>query len=475
MNRKLIVVLFVAVLLLFVSETKAEEYIRSSSLKEIVTKKENTMRRDYVDEQGVITYAADLRYATQIIVYSDDSQMEEFYDANGNPAKQRLGYFAIYREYNDLGWNWKITFLGVDKQPMLSGNGYASCIRTFYDNGNIKTEYYLDEQGNSIKTNAYGYGCYKEYDENNRNTVLIYLDDDGKPTMTGQGFAIVRRVYYEDGLSMGRVKEEFYFDANDEPTVLVYGQSGLHIDYDQFGRAIVLTYLDAQGDPIRTRAGYTTIKRTYLEDDSIEKEMYFDENGEPLSLSEGQYGVCYKDGKILYLDRNGREQFNIKRILYNNEWIVILAVAFVVIISIHLRRSIVIPFLFLYLLAIVYMTLLHRVEMTQSYYDILVSTNENNFLGNLFSKGMINNILLFLPLGTILFRLFHKKTILFVPVFISLLIELLQSALRIGLFEMNDIISNGIGSTLGYLAGMGLEKVKDMMRAKIIKNNMKFI
>ena len=64
MNEKLINIFVVIVLLLFVSDVKADDYIRSSSLEEIITQDENTMRRDYVNEQGIITYAADLRYAT---------------------------------------------------------------------------------------------------------------------------------------------------------------------------------------------------------------------------------------------------------------------------------------------------------------------------------------------------------------------------------------------------------------------------
>lgn len=458
-NSKLIIAILSIVLLFIITDTKADEQVRSSSLKEVITQDGNIVRKDFVNEQGNITYAVDLRYATVIISYSDHSQIEEYLDADGNPARQRQGHYAIYKEYDEEGRNWRISYLGIDKKKILTSNGYASIIRTFYENGNIKTEHYYDEQGNPIKTNAYGYGCYKEYDKENRNRLLIYLGNDDKPVVTGQGFAIIRRVFYEEGFSKGKVKEEFYFNSDDEPTLLMYGQSGLHKEYDQYGRTILLTYLDESGNPIVTRAGYTTIRRTYYEDDSIESEMYFDKDGEPVSLSEGQYGVRYKDGKTIYLNKYGRKQINVKNILYNNEWVVILTVVFISIVSIFSGHRMNILFLVFYLAVIVYMTLMHRIMITEENYDIIMTARGKQFSNNILSKDTLNNCLLFLPLGTILYRIYPKMTILFIPVLLSIFIELVQYLTKTGLYELNDIISNGLGGFAGYLVGSGLTKI----------------
>ena len=39
-----------------------------------------------------------------------------------------------------------------------------------------------------------------------------YIDINEDPMISGQGFAILSREYYDSGENVGRVKKEFYFD-----------------------------------------------------------------------------------------------------------------------------------------------------------------------------------------------------------------------------------------------------------------------
>lgn len=39
--------------------------------------------------------------------------------------------------------------------------------------------------------------------------------------------------------------------------------------------------------------------------------MYYDLDDRPMALSRGQYGVKHVDGKIVYLDINGNEMFDL--------------------------------------------------------------------------------------------------------------------------------------------------------------------
>ncbi len=449
---------FLAVLFLCVYiDAAAEDPVRSSSLEEIVTRGENTLRIDYVNEQGEISFAADKQYATMMITTEGDLQIVEYFDAEGNPARQRMGQYALYRWVDESGRIWKVTFLGINKEPILCSNGYSSYIRTFYENGNIKAEHYLDEQGNPIRTGSYGYGCYREYDDQNRNTILTYLDENDHPVVTTQGFAIAQRSFYEDGDSADRIKEEFYFDAEDRPAVLSHGQSGRYIEYDQYGRDVLFTYLDADGHPIKTLEGYTTVKRKYNDDDTIESEMYFDREGNPVSLSEGQYGVRYISGRQVYLDQEGKEQINIRRILYNNELAVIASVLLILLISALVGKKENGILLVLYIAAILYMTLMYRTEVPLNSCPLPLVSGGNGFF---ISRGMINNIMLFLPLGAILYRLYSGKTVILIPILFSIGIELIQYLFRIGFCEWVDVLCNSIGGLLGYTAGYVIEKIK---------------
>lgn len=457
--RNQITIIAITILVLFFTvNAEAELQVRSIFLHKRTVQEGNTQRIDYVDNEGNITFAVDKCYATKITTNDEKTKLEEFFDEKGNPSKQQMGYHAIYSEFDKLGRIWRLTFLDENKQPKLTNNGYAVIERTFYENNNIKTEYYFDEKGEPINTKAYGYGCYKEYDDNNRNNITAYMGSDGTPIMTGQGYAIVHRSFYEDGPSKGRVEEEYYYDAGNKPVMLAHGQFGAHKSYDSFGRIMELTYLDEMGNPIITTEGYTTIKRAYYEDDSIKSEMYYDIAGKQISLSEGQYGVLYKDGKIEYLDKNGHQQINIKRILYNNGWLVVLAAVTLIVVSVLFDRKVNGILFVFYLLAIIYMTIMWRSTVNKEYYSFLQATNMEFSINSFFTKGTIDNILLFIPLGTIAFRIFPQKRILFITFAISIIIELLQYALRIGLCDLHDVISNCIGSVLGYYIGQELRK-----------------
>lgn len=449
-RNQIIIIAITIFALFFIVDAEAELQVRSNYLHKRIVQERNTQRIDYVDNEGNITFAVDKCYATIITTNDEKTKLEEFFDEKGNPSKQQMGFYAIYSEYDELGRIWRLTFLDENKHPQLTNNGYAVIERTFYENNNIKTEYYFDENGEPINTKAYGYGCYKEYDDNNRNSIIAYIGSDGNPIMTGQGFAIVHRFFYEDGLSEGRVKEEYYYDTENKPVMLAHGQFGVHKSYDHFGRDMELTYLDEMGNHIITTEGYTTIKRTYYDDDSIKSEMYYDMSGKQIYLSEGQYGVLYKDGKIEYLDKSGHQIINIRRILYNNEWIVVLAAVTLIVLSVLFDKKVNGILFVLYLLAIIYMTILWRSTVNKEYYSFLHETNKVFSINNIFTKGTIDNILLFLPLGTIASRICPQKRILLITFAISIIIELSQYALRIGLCDLRDVISNCIGSVLGY-------------------------
>lgn len=77
----------------------------------------------------------------------------------------------------------------------------------------------------------------------------------------------------------------------------------------------------------------------------------------------------------------------------------------------------------------------------------------------------IGNVLLFLPLGLFLPLLFKKykvfsKVLVFAAI-ASLSIELLQLILQVGQFDIDDIILNTIGSSIGFLCFSFLHRIKN--------------
>lgn len=108
----------------------------------------------------------------------------------------------------------------------------------------------------------------------------------------------------------------------------------------------------------------------------------------------------------------------------------------------------------LYLAVIVYMTLLNRKAGYRRYLLAPLWSYRRFFEGEYFRRQIINNILLFIPLGTVLSRLRPKWSTLGILVMISMGIEVLQYLSGRGFFETDDIISNSLGGLIGLTLGM---------------------
>ena len=227
------------------------------------------------------------------------------------------------------------------------------------------------------------------------------------------------------------------------------GQYGVHKEYDDYGREMVLTYLDADGNPLVTNKGYTTLVRTYQANNSVATEKYYDLEGNPYSLSEGQYGIKRKGRQTVYLDKEGKTQVNLKTLLYNNSWLVIVITIVVIFFSTLIGKRWNMLFLILYLFVIIYLTLMFRdsnnvqpTEFLWYYKRIIVDNNARS--------DILKNIWLFIPLGAYLYKHYPHKVILVFPVILSIIIEGIQYIIGIGCCELDDVISNSLGGVIGF-------------------------
>lgn len=301
-----------------------------------------------------------------------------------------------------------------------------------------------------------------------RKILYEYFDENGAAVRQPRGYCSLVREYNEEG----KIENEFYFDENRQPVALSLNQYGQHREYDSEGRISVLTYLGIDGTPVKTNRGYASVKRSFYPDGTVETEMYYDIYGQPAALSHGQYGIRHVDGKNIYLDINGREIFSLNNYLHNNLPVVALIALNLVIVSSVLGKKENTVLLIMYLGFIAYMTLMYReegdarmnLEIFWSYKRILTSPG--------LRLEILNNILLFIPLGAILYRLsepvpspvsaavfFSALVPVFLSALISVLIETLQYFTGLGLAELDDVISNSLGACAGASAGWMIRRL----------------
>ena len=141
-------------------------------------------------------------------------------------------------------------------------------------------------------------------------------------------------------------------------------------------------------------------------------------------------------------------------LLYQIHWTVVLAGIALCVVSLRGSRKLNAFLLAAYLVFIVYMTLMGR-EAGNGRLQLKLFWSYRLFWSHpRVRMEILNNIWLFVPLGTILYRLFPRLYIVFVPVLISIVVEASQYLLGVGLCEVDDVVSNGLGGLIGILVGL---------------------
>ena len=232
---------------------------------------------------------------------------------------------------------------------------------------------------------------------------------------------------------------------------VIVGQYGELYQCNEQGYIGQITYLDVDGNPAPTNAGYTILKRTYHRDGTADTDMYFDAEGNPKALSKGQYGIK-RSGKVnLLLDRNGNVMLCVDNLLNGFPCMVVVFGCVVCLLLIVLPKSLSVVLTIVYVAFILYETLMFR-ESGNARTNFVLFSYAGKFLKEQSVRvGVINNIWLFIPLGTGLYRWFQKKWVLLIPFVVSVAIETTQYITGLGMAEFNDVFGNTIGGWIGVL------------------------
>ena len=406
----------------------------------------NVTSTSYVNPDGVITEAIDMGYATVCRMQDDNGRVVEecYLDANGDPVARYGDYYGLSYEYDETGT--VITYLDAEGNPIIRSDGYSTIVRTLVD-GRDSDDFYYDLNGQQVQCVGGYYGLHREYNSEGQSTSLTFLDKDGHAVSTSSGYAI--KTYQRD--MDGNVVGEQYFDTEWNPVKSSLGQYGELYQCNEQGYIGQITYLDVDGNPAPTNAGYTILKRTYHRDGTADTDMYFDANGNPKALSKGQYGIK-RSGKVnLLLDRNGNVMLCVDNLLNGFPCMVVVFGCIVCLLMIILPKSLSVVLTIVYVAFILYETLMFR-ESGDARTNLALFSYAGKFLKEQSVRvGVINNIWLFIPLGTGLYTWFQKKWVLIVPFMMSVAIETTQYIAGLGIAEFDDVFGNTMGGWIGVL------------------------
>jgi len=211
----------------------------------------------------------------------------------GNIHTTDLQYVSIHEGNTDTCY-----YVNEDNEIFCPSNmQYAIVVKKYDESGRLVSESYFDEDSNPVTLNN-NYSSYTvSYDD--LITTYRYLDSQGNLVNRNEGYAILVREYLSN-LSGDYI--ERYYDVNNQRTSISAGYSGIKKCFDD-ELLISSTYLDNNDQPVNNIYGVSTIVRTYYENNKLETEMYFGEDGNSSTDSLGRYGI-----RIDSYDENGRRE-----------------------------------------------------------------------------------------------------------------------------------------------------------------------
>lgn len=415
----------------------------------------NVSNTSFIDSEGAVTTAIDIGYATVQRTWNDEGKIEKeyYFDAAGDPVRRYNEYCGIAYEY---GKNTvRITYLDENGSPLVWASGYSTIVRTLDADGRAVDDYYYDLDMHPVSYNGY-YGVHQDYDSDGQNIRTTCLDKKGQPVCNTSGYAV--RVYDKD--ASGTVTAEHYFDTLEAPATSALGQYGEVYKRDANGWITQITYLAANGAPTPVRAGYTVVKRTYHRNGTIAMDRYFDASGTPVALSKGQYGIRYSGNVSLLLDKNGHVMFCVDNILNGFPCMVVVFGCIICALLLFLPKKTGLFLTAAYVVFILYETLMFREVGDARTNFVLFSYADRFFTEQSVRVGVINNIWLFIPFGTGLYRNIRKKWVLLLPFLLSVLIETTQYITGLGIAEFDDVFGNTLGGWIGIMVAVEIRTGK---------------
>ena len=354
----------------------------------------------------------------------------------------------------------------VNGMGLITGaldKNYATVVKILNQDGNCVLEQYFDNHGKPAVKASGNHALRREYNSEGMWITSTYLDRELRPINGRNGYASIHRSYN----GIGKVETDMYFGADGLPTPNLTNVYGVHNEYDENDRLSVITSLDANGNAMNNNDHYAVIKSTYTPDGKLYKQMFYDVNGNPAKLGSGQYGYVYVNGKPICLDQNGNRIFVLRHFLLNSIFIVLLIGVLLLLLILLSDYALTWLLLVMYLSFIAFMTMVNR-EVRSSIVSWTIPPNYYLFF---MDREILANIWLFVPLGTILYKLSHMWEIIAIPIALTLFIETSQLFLNIGAFELSDLIANSLGGAMGivvcYLLGPIINSVWNKLRAQL--------
>ena len=248
-------------------------------------KRNNCIRVDYKDIYGNHINRNDSEYSTLIIRYNKMNQIvrREYYDNQGN----RSMVFAPYSDYNlvysisehqyDAKGN-PIKHIYLDTKEQLTKSMTYAIKSVMYDELGRVIEEKVNQHDGSLGQGGNHHMAilrYRYSERNNYVSDILFFDTDSilqahLHSIVEKGVITKHRITDENG----KLKSMYLYGFTDTKYAM---RTSL---FDEYGRNIMNTYYDEDGNPGDIEEGFATLLNSYDDKGNVIKQELFDKNGD---------------------------------------------------------------------------------------------------------------------------------------------------------------------------------------------------
>ena len=219
--------------------------------------------------------------------YDDVGNMilERYFDANGQKMLLPDGYHSFRQEIGEDGNPAWIAYYGLDDEPVI--NTKLKCHRverTYLDAKHFTSEVWYDTEGNPMTTGDTYYRIEREFDERGNTVCERTYDANGEKIACEAGYDELRQKFNEENRAR---RIEYYLNGG--PILLENGYAALEREYDEAGNITYEKYFDTDGQPTAHARGYGAIRRKFNENKKVIYEAWYDTSDQPMPI----YGSVY--------------------------------------------------------------------------------------------------------------------------------------------------------------------------------------
>ena len=269
----------------------------------------------YYDEHGDLVLRKDRGYAVIKLEYDAyGKEVAEYYFDTENKPVISSEYECAGRqyEYNEKEEITNICYVGQDGELITRlDQGYSELRREYDAFGNITKESYFDAVGAPAMKKEEGYASFVSiYKNGKRSESRFYDQNDNLVRRKDKGYALIRLEYDAYGEEIA----EYYYGTEEQPVMgTEYYCAGRSFEHDEKGQTTVIRYLGLDKKQINLDdKEYSEIRKEYNDFGLVERESYFDAQGNPVALQDEGYASLkntYVKGKRVetkYYDKDGK-------------------------------------------------------------------------------------------------------------------------------------------------------------------------